>query len=554
MTDAELSPSAHVDTFCRDNLPARETWPQFLFEVPEVQYPDRLNVASVLLDDVIDAGGADRRCIGAPDGTWWTYGELREHANQLAHVFVDDLGLVPGNRVLLRGPNNPWLVAMWFAVLKAGGVVVPTMPMLRPKELSVIGEVGQFTLAVCDHRFTEDLLGAQIPNLRTLTYGGAAEGLEDITELARAKDTTFADVPTAADDVSMLAFTSGTTGRPKATMHFHRDILANADTFSRYVLKPQASDVFIGTPPIAFTFGLGGLVIFPLRVGASTVLVEKATPAQLADLISEHGATICFTAPTAYKAMLAQGMESQLRSLRRAVSAGEHLPRVTWEAFREATGIALIDGIGSTEMLHIFISAADDDIRPGSTGRPVPGYRAKIVDKAGRDAPDGTPGRLAVQGPTGCRYLADERQGVYVHDGWNLTGDTFIRDEDGYFWFQARSDDMIVSSGYNISGTEVEEALMSHAGVMECAVVAVPDEERGHVVKAYVVPLGGLDKLAAGVGEEALRTELQDHVKGQIAPYKYPRQIEFVEALPRTSTGKVQRFRLRQDAGSGGAS
>lgn len=550
MPETALSPSAHVDTYCRDNLPAREAWPQFLFDVPEVHYPDRLNVATVLLDDIIDSGGGDRNCVGAPDGTWWTYRELREHANRLAHVFVDDLGLVPGNRVLLRGPNNPWLVAVWFAVLKAGGVVVPTMPMLRPRELSVIAEVGRFDLAVCDHRFTEDLLGAQIPGLRTLTYGGVVEGLEDVTELARDKDTTFDDVPTAADDVSMLAFTSGTTGRPKATMHFHRDILANADTFSRYVLRPEADDVFIGTPPIAFTFGLGGLVVFPLRVGASTLLVEKATPDQLAQLISDHGATICFTAPTAYKAMITKGTVSQLSSLRRAVSAGEHLPRATWEAFRDATGVALIDGIGSTEMLHIFISAADDDIRPGSTGRPVPGYRAKIVDKAGRDAPDGVPGRLAVQGPTGCRYLADERQSVYVHDGWNITGDTFIRDEDGYFWFQARSDDMIVSSGYNISGTEVEEALMSHQAVMECAVVAAPDEERGHVVKAYVVPAGGREKLAEGVGEDALRTQLQDHVKGRIAPYKYPRQVEFVDALPRTSTGKVQRFRLRQEAGS----
>lgn len=551
MPQTPLSPSAHVDTYCRDNLPAQETWPQFLFDVPEVNYPDRLNVATVLLDDIIDSGGGDRHCVGAPDGIWWTYRQVREHANRLAHVFVEDLGLVPGNRVLLRGPNNPWLVALWFAVLKAGGVVVPTMPMLRPKELSVIAEVGRFDLAVCDHRFTQDLLGAQIPGLRTLTYGGVVAGLEEITELASSKDTSFADVPTAADDVSMLAFTSGTTGRPKATMHFHRDILANADTFSKHVLRPEPDDVFIGTPPIAFTFGLGGLVVFPLRVGASTLLVEKATPAQLAELIEAHGATICFTAPTAYKAMLDPQLVTRLSSLRRAVSAGEHLPKVTWEAFREATGIGLIDGIGSTEMLHIFISAADDDIRPGSTGRPVPGYRAKIVDKAGRDAPDGTPGRLAVQGPTGCRYLADERQSVYVHDGWNITGDTFVRDEDGYFWFQARSDDMIVSSGYNISGTEVEEALMSHAAVMECAVVAAPDEDRGHVVKAYVVPLGGLDKLGAGEGEQALRTELQDHVKGQIAPYKYPRQIEFVEALPRTSTGKVQRFRLRQVAATG---
>lgn len=550
MQDTELTESAHVDTFCRDNLPPRELWPDLVFEVPEVHYPQRLNVATVLLDDVIDGmpDGADRPCVLAPDGTRWTYGELRERANQVAHVLVEDLGLVPGNRVLLRGPNNPWLVAVWFAVLKAGGVVVPTMPMLRPRELASIAEIGRFDIALCDHRFTEDLLGAQIPELRTLTYGGTVEGLHDVTALAQDKPTAFEDVDTAADDVSMLAFTSGTTGRPKATMHFHRDILANADTFSRYVLRPAPDDVFVGTPPIAFTFGLGGLVVFPLRVGASTLLVEKATPEQLADLIEEHGATVCFTAPTAYKAMVAKGKADALRGLRRAVSAGEHLPRATWQDIYDQTGLRLIDGIGSTEMLHIFIGCADDDIRPGSTGRPVPGYQAKIVDKAGKDAPDGVPGRLAVKGPTGCRYLADERQTVYVQDGWNLTGDTFIRDEDGYFWYQARSDDMIVSSGYNISGTEVEEALISHPDVMECAVVAAPDSERGNVVKAYVVPRGGRAALGGDEGEQVLRKALQDHVKGAIAPYKYPRQVEFIDALPRTSTGKVQRFVLRQDA------
>ncbi|RIK17757.1 MAG: 2-aminobenzoate-CoA ligase [Acidobacteria bacterium] len=550
MPHTELSPSAHVDTFCRDNLPPRELWPDLVFEVPEVHYPERLNVATVLLDDVIDGmpGGADRPCVLAPDGTRWTYGELRERANQVAHVLVEDLGLVPGNRVLLRGPNNPWLVAVWFAVLKAGGVVVPTMPMLRPRELATIGEIGRFDIALCDHRFTEDLLRAEVPGLRTLTYGGTVDGLDDVTALAQGKPTTFDDVDTAADDVSMLAFTSGTTGRPKATMHFHRDILANADTFSRYVLKPEPDDLFIGTPPIAFTFGLGGLVVFPLRVGASTLLVEKATPEQLADLVEEHGATVCFTAPTAYKAMIARGKAGALRSLRRAVSAGEHLPRRTWEEIYEQTGLRLIDGIGSTEMLHIFIGSADDEIRPGSTGRPVPGYHAKIIDKAGNDAPDGTPGRLAVKGPTGCRYLADERQAVYVQDGWNITGDTFIRDEDGYFWYQARSDDMIVSSGYNISGTEVEEALVGHPDVMECAVVAAPDPERGNVVKAYVVPRGGRAQLGGEEGEQVLRKALQDHVKGAIAPYKYPRQIEFIDALPRTSTGKVQRFVLRQAA------
>jgi 2-aminobenzoate-CoA ligase len=344
----------------------------------------------------------------------------------------------------------------------------------------------------------------------------------------------------------MLAFTSGTTGRPKATMHFHRDVLANADTFSHHVLRPEADDVFTGTPPIAFTFGLGGLVVFPMRVGAATLLVERATPDQLAELIEQHGVTVCFTAPTAYKAMVASGNASRLASLRRAVSAGEHLPRATWEAFREATGVRLIDGIGATEMLHIFISAADDDIRPGATGKPVPGYVAKVVDLDGNEVPDGEPGRLAVQGPTGCRYLADDRQLVYVQDGWNVTGDTFVRDEDGYFWYQARSDDMIISSGYNISAPEVEEALMARADVMECAVVASPDEARGHVVKAFVVPAGGLESLPDEASRTARATELQDHVKSVIAPYKYPRVIEFVDTLPRTSSGKLQRFRLRQ--------
>ena len=539
----ELSTSAHVDTFCRDNLPPQEQWPELIFDVPEVQYPERLNCAVELLDVTAERLGRDRPCILAPDGTRWTYGELLDRANQLAHVFVDDLGLVPGNRVLLRGPNNPALAALWFAVMKAGGVVVPTMPMLRAGELTTIGEIGRFRLAVCDHRFTEDLEAADIPGLELLTYGG---GERDIEAMAKDKPTSFDNVDTSADDVSMLAFTSGTTGRPKATMHFHRDVLANADTFSHHVLKPEADDVFTGTPPIAFTVGLGGLIVFPMRVGAATLLLERATPDQLADHIAEHQVTVCFTAPTAYKAMVAAGKAEKLGTLRRAVSAGEHLPKATWEAFRDATGIRLIDGIGSTEMLHIFISAADDDIRPGSTGVPVPGYRAKIVDLDGNDVPDGEPGSLAVKGPTGCRYLADERQLVYVHDGWNITGDTFIRDAEGYFWYQARSDDMIVSSGYNISAPEVEEALLRRDDVMECAVVAAPDEARGHVVKAFVVPAGGLESLPDESTRAARAKELQDHVKATIAPYKYPRSIEFTETLPRTASGKIQRFRLRQ--------
>ncbi|TQL51606.1 2-aminobenzoate-CoA ligase [Ornithinicoccus hortensis] len=542
----QLSRSAHVDTFCRDNLPPQDQWPEFRFDIPGVQYPERLNCAVELLDKVIEEHGGDRTCLLTPAGERWTYQELLDSANRIANHLVDDLGIVPGNRVMLRGPNNPWLVACWFAVLRAGAVVIPTMPLLRPRELQVMGEIGRFDLALCDHRFVADLEAAGIPELRIVEYAG--EGAADLAARVADKSATFEPVDTAADDVCTLAFTSGTTGKPKATMHFHRDILANADTFSAEVLKPVADDVFTGTPPLAFTFGLGGLVVFPMRVGASSLLIEKTTPADLADLIQEHGVTVCFTAPTAYRAMLAAGKAPQLRGLRRAVSAGEHLPASTWEAFREQTGLAIIDGIGSTEMLHIFISAADGDIRPGATGRPVPGYQAMILDAMGQPAPDGTPGRLAVKGPTGCRYLADERQAVYVQDGWNVTGDTFVRDEDGYFWYQARSDDMIVSSGYNIAAPEVEEALMAHPSVLEVAVVGMPDPDRGAVVSAHVV-LTEEAAAAAAQDADAVRKELQDHAKAQIAPYKYPRRVEFVEALPRTSTGKVQRYRLREPDG-----
>ena len=532
----QLTPSAHVDTFCRDHLPPADQWPDLLFDLGDLQYPDRLNCATELLDRSVHGGRSGRPCVLSPTQTW-TYSELLEIANQVAHVLVDDLGVVPGNRVLLRGPNNPWLVAAWFAVLKAGAVVVTTMPLLRPGELSTVAEIAAVDLALCDHRFLDDLVRAGIPRLRVLAYGGDAA--DDLTRLAGTRPATFEDVETAADDVALLAFTSGTTGRPKATMHFHRDVLANADTFSKHVLRPNADDLFIGTPPLAFTFGLGGLVIFPLRAGASTLLVEKATPDELADLIAEHRATVCFTAPTAYRAMLAGGKGAQVATLRRAVSAGEHLPAPVWHAFHEATGVKIIDGIGATEMLHIFISAADDDIRPGSTGRAVPGYVAAVLDDAGDPAPPGVSGRLAVKGPTGCRYLADSRQSLYVQQGWNITGDTFVQDEDGYFWFQARSDDMIVSSGYNIAGPEIEEALITHPDVIESGVVGRPDVDRGQVVAAYVVLRPGVE------GDAAKRKELQDFVKQQIAPYKYPRVLEFVDALPRTSTGKVQRFRLR---------
>jgi 2-aminobenzoate-CoA ligase len=448
----ELSPSAHVDTFARDNLPPSAQWPELLFPLPELRYPQRLNCATALLDDVIERLGADRPAVLSPTQRW-SYGELLRRANQVAQVLVEDLRVVPGNRVLLRGPNNPWLVACWFAVLKAGGVVVTTMPLLRSGELRTIGEMSQPAVALCDARFVDDLTKAGLDATRIVTYGA---GDADLDVMCARKDGVFRDVETAADDVSLLGFTSGTTGRPKATMHFHRDVLAIADTFSAHVLKPRPDDVFTGTPPLAFTFGLGGLVVFPMRVGASTLLLEKATPAELFTAVAEHRVTVTFTAPTGYRAALPETARLDLSSLRRCVSAGEALPAATWEAFHEATGIRIIDGIGATEMLHIFISAADDDIRPGSTGKPVPGYVAAVVDDAGEPVPDGEIGRLAVKGPTGCRYLADERQRSYVQNGWNITGDAYVRDGDGYFWYQARTDDMIISRGYNIAGPEVE--------------------------------------------------------------------------------------------------
>ena len=525
----ELLPSAHVDTFCRDHLPPAEQWPELTFDLPGLQYPDRLNCATALLDEVAARHGGHRPCLRQPGQQTWSYDELMTAANRIAHVLVDDLGIVPGNRVLLRGPNNQWLSAAWFGVLKAGAVLVTTMPLLRTGELRTIHEIAQLDAALVDHRFLDAVEPLGLP---TLAFGD-----EDWTERLAAKPATYDDVQTSSDDVCMLAFTSGTTGRPKATMHFHRDVMSICETFSRHVLQPSADDVFTGTPPYAFTFGLGGVLLFPLHAGASTLLVEKATPVELADLIDEHGVTICFTAPTAYKAMLAA--DKTVPSLRKAVSAGEHLPKAVWEEFAARTGIRLIDGIGSTEMLHVFISAADDDIRPGSTGRAVPGYRARIVDDDGAPVPPGVAGRLAVQGPTGCRYLADPRQTVYVQGGWNITGDTYVEDEDGYFHFVARSDDMIVSAGYNIAGPEVEEALLAHPAVLECCVVGVPDAQRGQLVKAFVVTA------PETAPDDRLVSELQAFAKARIAPYKYPRAIEFIAALPRTSTGKVQRFKLR---------
>jgi 2-aminobenzoate-CoA ligase len=534
-----LSDSAHLDTFCRDRLPPQEQWPEFRFDLPELSYPERLNCAAELLDATAARDGADRPCLLSPTETW-SYGETVRRTNQLARVLTEDVGLQPGNRVMLRGPNGPWLAAAWLAVIKAGGVAVTTMALLRPREIATIVGLTEPSLALCDHRFAADL-AAGAPALTALIYGG--EGPDDLTARCAAKDGTFTPVDTAADDVAMLASTSGTTGQPKVAMHFHRDVLATADSFSKYLIKPHPDDVFTGTPPLGFTYGLGGLLLFPLRAGASTLLIERATPAELADAIAAHGVTVLSTAPTAYRAMLAAGKASACKNLRRCVSAGEHLPQSVWEDFRQATGLAIIDGIGSTELLHIFIAAADDDIRPGSTGKAVPGYRATILDERGQEVPDGEPGRLAVQGPTGCRYLSDERQRTYVQHGWNITGDTYIRDADGYFWYQARSDDMIISAGYNIAGPEVEEALLGHPDVLEVAVIGAPDPGRGMLVQAYVVLREG------AAADPAKAAELQDFTKASIAPYKYPRVIEFVSELPKTISGKTQRYRLRQLAG-----
>ncbi|WP_351236493.1 AMP-binding protein [Streptomyces sp. NPDC002133] len=536
----QLSPSAHRDTFCRDHLPPVSQWPEFRFDLAELQYPERLNCAEVLLDETIRRYGADRPALRTPDETW-TYGDLQRHTNRIAQVLTEDLGLVPGNRVLLRGPNTPYLVACWLAVVKTGGVVVTTVPLLRAKELVPLIELTRPTLAVCDHRFADEMRAAAGDALCVLYYGNDGDPA-DLTVRASGKNGQYTAVDTAADDVVLLGPTSGTTGRPKATMHFHRDVLANADTFSRHTLKPTPDDVFTGTPPLGFTFGFGGLVVFPLRAGASALLLERTGPADLADAVAEHGATVLFTAPTAYKAILNAGRADSLKKLRRCVSAGEHLPLPVWQEFEQATGIRIINGIGGTEMLHIFISAADDDIRPGSTGRVVPGFRASILDADGRPVPDGTPGRLAVQGPTGCRYLSDERQLTYVRHGWNITGDVYTRDADGYYWFQARNDDMIISSGYNIAAPEVEEALLAHPDVAEAAVVGDPDPERGSIAHAFVVLREGV---AAGDGKAA---ELQTFVKSTIAPYKYPRALTFCAELPKTATGKIQRFRLRRTA------
>jgi len=522
--------SAHIDTFVRDNLPPRELWPELKFTLPELQFGARYN-ASNILDAAIASGHGDSSAV-LFSSTALTYAALLQEASRIAHVLTHDHGLVPGNRVLIHASNTRLSIAVWWGVLRAGGVAVGTMPMLRPHELAVILNKAQVSHAIVDaHRVAElEQARNDAPSLKHIL---ATDELEQ--RIGRAPND-FAAIQTAADDPALIAFTSGTTGTPKGCVHVHRDIGAMAETFSRHVLQPKPTDVFIGTPPLAFTFGLGAGVVFPASVGAATVVCDKPGFDVLADTIAKHNATTLFTSPTGYRALMKQDL-GKLTSLHTCVSAGEHLPQATSDQWFERTGIRIIDGIGSTEMIHIFVSARGDDIRPGATGKAVPGYEATLLNENDEPFDGEGEGRLAIKGPTGCRYLADERQKNYVANGWNVTGDIYRRDADGYFWYVSRADDMIISSGYNIGAPEVENALLTHDAVSECAVIGVPDTERGQIVKACVVLKPG-----AEISERAL----QDHVKQTIAPYKYPRAIEFVGELPKTHTGKLQRFKLRE--------
>lgn len=516
--------TSHIDTFVIDNLPPQSEWPEFQFNLLEVNYPERLNAAREILKS------APEKIAIHSDGKTWTYGEVDKTSNQIAQVLVDEMGLVPGNRVLLRAPNSPMMAMCWLAVLKAGGIAVATMPMLRAVELGKVIKKAKVSHALCDTRMVDEL---DFENMITFHNG-------ELEQKLKAKPEDFEIVETASTDPALLAFTSGTTGKPKACIHFHRDIMAMADTFSKHILKPEGDEIFGGTPPFSFTFGLGGLLVFPFIVGASTLLNETKGIEALAAEIEKFKITTLFTSPTAYRALLGLSEKYDFSSLRKCVSAGETLPKATSDAWTKATGVRPIDGIGATELIHIFISASGEDIRPGATGKAVPGFEAVVVDEKYQPLPKGSTGFLAVKGPTGCRYLDDERQGDYVKNGWNITGDVFHLDEEGYFWFKARSDDMIVSGGYNISGPEVEEGLLTFEAVFECAVVSSPDEKRGNIAKAFVVLHEG-EK-----GSPEMVKTLQDHVKASIAPYKYPRAIEFVSELPKTETGKIQRFKLRQ--------
>ncbi len=535
-----LGPSAHTDTFTRDNLPPENDQPDFLLE--DFPYPEYLNAGVALTDAMVEKGFGDHTAL-IGNGRLRTYKELADWTNRIAHALVEDFGVKPGNRVLVRSANNPAMVACWLAATKAGAVVVNTMPMLRAGELSKIVDKAEISLALCDTRLMDEIVLCAKDNEyleKIIGFDGTASHDAELDRIALNKPVKFDAVRTGRDDVALLGFTSGTTGNPKATMHFHRDLLIIADGYAREVLQVTPDDVFVGSPPLAFTFGLGGLAIFPLRFGATATLLENASPQEMINIIETYGATVCFTAPTAYRVML-KAMEegADLSTLRCTVSAGETLPAAVFEEWNAKTGKPMLDGIGATELLHIFITNRLDDAKPGCTGRQVRGYEAKVVDDDMNEVDRGDVGRLAVRGPTGCRYLDDQRQTAYVRNGWNLTGDSFIQDSDGDFHFIARSDDMIVSAGYNIAGPDVEHALLQHESVLECAVVGAPDEQRGTIVEAHVVLREGWD------GDKLMVKILQDHVKSTIAPYKYPRAIHFLEELPKTQTGKIQRFKLK---------
>lgn len=536
-----LGPSSHIDSFARDNLPPQSQWPEFLLN--GFEYPDYINVGVELTDKMVEQGFGDNTAL-IGNGRRRTYKELADWTNRIAHVLVEDFGLKAGNRVMIRSANNPAMVACWLAATKAGAVVINTMPMLRAVELEPIVDMAQISHILCDTRLIEEVAGFAADNKHVkhvIGFDGTSNHEAELDRLALEKPVKFDAVKTGRDDVALLGFTSGTTGKPKATMHFHRDLLMIADGYAKEILGVVPDDVFVGSPPLAFTFGLGGLAIFPLRFGATATLLENASPPNMIEIIEKYKATVCFTAPTAYRAMLAAMAEgADLSSLRAAVSAGETLPAPVYEEWIAKTGKPMLDGIGATEMLHIFISNRFDDHRPACTGKPVTGYEAKIVDDEGNEVAVGTVGRLAVRGPTGCRYMADDRQSNYVQNGWNITGDSFMMDADGYLHFAARNDDMIISSGYNIAGPEVEAALLGHPAVRECAVIGVPDESRGAIVQAHIVLNEGQN------ADDGQIKHLQEHVKQTIAPYKYPRSIVFCTELPKTQTGKIQRFLLKQ--------
>ena len=528
------------DNFAHDHLPVPELQPDFLLDDPAFQLPENLNCVYRLLDQHLEEGNGHRVALRTFD-FHWTYWDLYEKSNQIAHVLVGDLGLKSGNRVLIRSFNNPMFVACWFGILKAGGIVVATMPLLRTKELDTIVDCAEISHALCDIRLESEMQAVESPFLKQIcTFDGSGSGTAKLEELMAIKIKTFQNYPSRSDSVSIIGFTSGTTGKPKMTAHYHRDILLICKAFPAYALQPVPADIFTGSPPLGFTFGLGGLVLFPFYYGASTFLIEKPSPDLLLEAISKHKVTVCFTAPTAWRIITTKVKEYDISSLRKCVSAGEALPVKVWEDWYDQTGLKIIDGIGATEMLHIFISSNESNLRKGALGLPVPGYEAKIIGNHGEELPTNEPGRLAVRGITGCRYLnREEKQQEYVLNGWNLTGDVFKKDEEGYFWFVARGDDMIISSGYNIAAIEVESVLITHPEILECAVVGLPDEERTMRVCAYIV----LREPANASAE--LAKNIQDWFKEVAAPYKYPREIRFIEAIPKTETGKIQHYKLR---------